>query len=1052
MYATIDIRKLLGISFILLSIVSPAQARYGGGSGEHGDPFLICTAEQMNTVGLHEEDWDKHFKLMADVDLSMLGGARFNIIGHDYENPFMGLFDGNGHTISHLTITAKKAYAGLFGRLLSGAEVRDLGLADVRITGSPRHCRVAALVAFNNGNVVRCHSSGVVGGTCDVGGLIGSNHGDVTHSYSTCTVSGDESVGGLVGFNYGNIDCCYSSGGVDGNNHIGGLVGYNGHKGDVTRCYSIGVVSGGSEVGGLTGGNWGRVISCYSTSAVSGSESVGGLVGNNEHTIRSCYATGGVAGTVHIGGLVGSNNADVTNSFWDTLTSGQTNSAGGTGKTTAEMQVSSTFFGWGGWDDEANGAWTIDEGNDYPRLLWEDAPGHAIAPTPQLLTQATNPHPADGALHEDPWANLRWTPGDPGVSHEIYFGDDFDGVNSGAKITFRGRQTGTCFAVGLPGHPYGSGLVPGATYYWRIDEIDEKQAYGTERRGDVWSFTVACNLAHHPNPPDGALAVTAPLLQWKPATSAVFHDVYLGTNPDLTETDLVGPRQPWTMYYHVPGLQPGARYYWRVDEIEADGTVHTGDLWTFLARDAKAYHPGPADGANDVSSTPELTWLPGTGAAEHYVYFGDSAEAVGQGAAETGKGILTDTTFAPGELEPLSTYYWRVDEIIDDGSIQTGEVWRFATYLTVDDFESYTDEEGERFFETWIDGWEIPANGAIVGYIWVWPEQAIVHSGCQAMPFSYDNSGPAHYSEACREWNVPQDWTVGGVSDLSLWIRGRPVSFLEQPDGVVVMSGRVGHGEGCSEGTNDEYAFAYKQLAGDGEIVARVESLSGADCWTRAGVMVRENLDYGSPYAAVTVTAACGVSFAHCPVKKAKSVQINHAGPNVPHWVNLIRRDNAFTAQHSEDGLVWYDVTNADGEPVTANVAMAESVYMGLCASSQSQRVPAVFSHIAMAGTVVGQWQMSGSWYGPPNSPDDLYVALQDSAGGIGVSVHPDPMAVNVDRWTQWKIGLDQFSSVGVDLTSIRKMYIGVGDRNNPQPDGTGRIWIDDIRLMKRTP
>ena len=62
------------------------------------------------------------------------------------------------------------------------------------------------------------------------------------------------------------------------------------------------------------------------------------------------------------------------------------------------------------------------------------------------------------------------------------------------------------------------------------------------------------------------------------------------------------------------------------------------------------------------------------------------------------------TTFAPGALDSLTTYYWRVDEILSDGTVKAGPIWSFTTALPVDDFESYTDDEGSRIFETWIDG------------------------------------------------------------------------------------------------------------------------------------------------------------------------------------------------------------------------------------------------------------------------------------------------------------------------------------------------------------
>jgi len=92
--------------------------------------------------------------------------------------------------------------------------------------------------------------------------------------------------------------------------------------------------------------------------------------------IADCYATGSVEGVENVGGLVGKNDDTVSYSFWDIETSGQTTSAGGTGMTTAEMQMASTFLeaSWDFVDEAANGTddiWWILEGQDYPRLWWE---------------------------------------------------------------------------------------------------------------------------------------------------------------------------------------------------------------------------------------------------------------------------------------------------------------------------------------------------------------------------------------------------------------------------------------------------------------------------------------------------------------------------------------------------------------------------------------------------------------------------------------------------------------------------------------------------------
>jgi hypothetical protein len=92
----------------------PVWAQYGGGTGEPDDPYLIYTAEQMNEIGANWNHWDKHFKLMANINLSAYTGRDFRIIGRNASNAFRGVFDGNNHKISRFTST-KRDYTGLFG-------------------------------------------------------------------------------------------------------------------------------------------------------------------------------------------------------------------------------------------------------------------------------------------------------------------------------------------------------------------------------------------------------------------------------------------------------------------------------------------------------------------------------------------------------------------------------------------------------------------------------------------------------------------------------------------------------------------------------------------------------------------------------------------------------------------------------------------------------------------------------------------------------------------------------------------------------------------------
>jgi hypothetical protein len=326
--------------FPIYHLDAVACRKYAGGTGEPNDPYQIATADDLIALGETSEDYDKHFMLTADIDLdpNLPGRKVFDraVIAPDTNDveesfqgiPFIGIFNGNGHTISHLTITGGWSI-GLFGQLgrrdAPAGEVMNLGILDVNVTGSG-YC-VGALAGENSGTVTDCYSTGMVYGGLIVGGLVGDNWGGstMTHCYSTGTVTGNCAVGGLAGQNYAYLSQCYSTAAVSGNDHVGGLVGDN-----------------------IYGGN----VSC-------------------------CYATGPVNGDLSVGGLVGCEElASVATSFWDIQTSGQTSSEGGTGLTTAAMQTANTFLEaeWDFAGETANGTedtWWILEGRDYPRLSWQ---------------------------------------------------------------------------------------------------------------------------------------------------------------------------------------------------------------------------------------------------------------------------------------------------------------------------------------------------------------------------------------------------------------------------------------------------------------------------------------------------------------------------------------------------------------------------------------------------------------------------------------------------------------------------------------------------------
>ena len=409
---------ILLLMAIITIAAGSAFGSYSGGTGEPNNPYQIWTPEDMNTIGANSSDWSKCFILMADVDMSICTGTQYNIIGNE-TTQFTGTFDGNGHKIRNLTYTTTAGtnfFVGLFG-YTSNATIKNLGLENVNIYT----------------------------GRTYAGGLVGyQSYGTITSCYSTGSVASSSSfssswAGGLVGYqSYGTITSCYSTGTVVASSSssaswAGGLVGQQ-NSGTVTYCYSTGAVVASSSFSSYAGGLVGQqyysstITSCYSTGAVVASSSsslsyAGGLVGACVvAVIEKCYSTGPVFATgqnVHKGGLLGFSSGTVTACFWDTQTSGLTTSVGGTGETTSQMRMLSTFTsaGWDFTNETANGTndyWRMCvDGVDYPRLNWQSPVGDLACP--------------DGVNFVDfAYFAGRWLESDCALSNNFCGGTDMD--------------------------------------------------------------------------------------------------------------------------------------------------------------------------------------------------------------------------------------------------------------------------------------------------------------------------------------------------------------------------------------------------------------------------------------------------------------------------------------------------------------------------------------------------------------------------------------------------------------------------------------------------
>jgi len=711
----------------------------------------------------------------------------------------------------------------------------------------------------------------------------------------------------------------------------------------------------------------------------------------------------------------------------------------------------------------------LDEVRIYNRAL--NAVEILAAMKGEPFTKASGPSPKDGTLHTGTWVNLAWRAGDFAVSHDIYLGDSFDDVNESLGDTFRGNQTDVFYVAGFPGFAFPDGLVPGTTYYWRIDEVNDTEP-NSPWKGDVWSFSIPPKTAYSPVPADGAEFIpTDAKLTWTAGYGAKLHYLYFGEDFETVNNATDGEALGVASYSPGP-LQLAKTYYWRIDEFDIAGT-YKGNVWSFTTEGAVS-GPNPANGAVDVSPTYILTWDAGAVAASHDVYFGTDADAVKNATKASpeykGAKALGEESHDPGKLALNTAYYWRIDEVngVNPDSPWAGNVWSFTTgdFFVIDDFEDY-DVGNNEIWWSWKDGLgygphgnepAYPGNGtgSAVGDETTasFTEETIVHDGLQAMPLVFDNNkqGYSKYSEVELTLNTVRDWTAEGVAQLSIWFRGNPASvgsFTEAPAGTYTITA-----SGVDIWNDaDEFHYAFKTLTGVGTIVAQVLSVDNTDPWAKAGVMFRDTLEPGSKFAAVYITPGYGCRFqARVDADAAATsdtsvVTSSQMAITAPYWIKL-ERDFAgnFRGYYSSNGSTWQSMS---WNP--QNISMSSNIYIGLAATSHNAAATceAKFSNVTITGTAGSQWTNQDIGIAS-NDTEPLYVAISNSTGSPVVVVHDDPDAATIDTWTEWVIPLQAFADQGINLANVDRIAIGLGTKGNTTiPGGSGKMYFDDIRLIQ---
>lgn len=280
--------------------------------------YIVTTAEGLKAVADIANNGNLGINITLTENIN-LTDMEWTPIGTNYNNAYTGIFDGNGKTITGLTVTTSDQYAGLFGRIGSGGKVMNVKLEGVQIESDNETSDVGGVAGWSYGNIENCSVSGSVSGSGKngiVGGVVGyQNGGSITGCSSSATVNAGGVAGGVAGLtdSGATLTACYATGNVTlvsndiGTCYAGGVVGNNGSSSTLKACYAWGSVTGSKSsgtvyTGGVTGSNdLGTLTACYhAKGTVSGPDgTTGGVAGRN---FKDSMFGGGIITACYWGG------------------------------------------------------------------------------------------------------------------------------------------------------------------------------------------------------------------------------------------------------------------------------------------------------------------------------------------------------------------------------------------------------------------------------------------------------------------------------------------------------------------------------------------------------------------------------------------------------------------------------------------------------------------------------------------------------------------------------------------------------------------------------
>jgi len=636
---------------------------------------------------------------------------------------------------------------------------------------------------------------------------------------------------------------------------------------------------------------------------------------------------------------------------------------------------------------------------------------------------AVEPMPIDGGLYEDTSAVLNWLPGLNAVSHDVYFGENFTDVDEGTGGTFQGNQVDVFFVVGLAGHPVPDGLVPGTTYYWRIDEIE---ADGTTiNKGDIWSFTVPSLKAYNHNLSDGARFIDPGTdLSWTPGSGAKVHTVYFADSFDDVNDAVEGISQAGATYDPGP-LESDKTYYWRIDEYDGVDT-HKGDVLSFTTIGAK-----------------------GTGLRGDY-YTGQNFDKL----------ELTRT-------DPQVDFPWRGDPPNDkvggsDFSVRwTGDV--SAQFTEAYSFYTITDDgirvwvNSKLIIENWSHHGDTEDTGTI----------NLVAGKSYSIEIEYFQAGGG--SIAQLGWESPHTTKQLIPTDL-LWpplkarnpnpqdgaVDVRQTTFLTWEPGEAAASHEVYFG--TDEEAVKNAVMASPEFIGLDELGAEGFN-PGELLWDTTYYWRIDEVDDANPDSP-WIGNVWSFTTADFPI--VDDFEGYDVGNNEIWWA---WKDGLGYAAHDIGPAYPGNGTgSAVGDETTGSYTEEFIVHGGLQAMplvyDNNKQGYAMYSEVELTLKTTRDWTEADStglviWFRGDrnNSSEPLYVAVANSTGEPAVVVHDNPAATQIDKWTEWVIPLQALAEKGIDLSDVDRIAIGLGTKGNTTiSGGSGKMYFDDIRLLKPAP